>query len=264
MDTLTHNGTLTVGEVARTAGITVRTLHHYDELGLLTPSRRGANGYRLYEPDDLGRLQRILFYRELELPLDRIRSLLDGDQGPLEHLQRQRELLLDQRARLDRLVLTLEQTMSANKMGIDLTPEEMLEVFGDQDPSRYADEAEERYGGTEAWEQSTRRAASYTKDDWKRIVADNERFLEQLAETMRAGEPADGELAMDLAEQARLGIDHLYYECTHARHRTLATMYVTDPRFAATYERVAEGLAMWFRDAIHANAARHGVTEDGW
>jgi DNA-binding transcriptional MerR regulator len=253
-----------VGAVVRLAGVTVRTLHHYDEIGLLIPSQRGVNGYRRYDVDDLARLQRILFYRELDFGLDRIGALLGGDGDALGHLRRQHELLLDRRARLDRLVQTLETTMNARKSGVDLTPEEMLEVFGGFDPGEYADEAEERWGGSDSFEQSRQRAASYTKDDWKRFVAESEDLHRRLGAAMTDGERPDGETAMDLAEEARSQIDRWFYDCSHAAHRSLATMYVTDPRFAATYDKVVDGLAVWFRDAIHANAERHGVHEDGW
>ena len=109
-----------------------------------------------------------------------------------------------------------------------------------------------------------RRTSRYTKEDWKRIVADADALTQRMGDAMTAGEPADGAVAMDLAEEARLAIHRSFYDCSHAAHRSLGTMYVADERFSATYDRVADGLAVWVRDAIHANAARHGVTEDGW
>lgn len=145
---------------------------------------------------------------------------------------------------------------------MNVTPDELLEVFGDFDPGEHAAEAEERWGGTDAWEQSRARVATFPKDDWTRFVADSATFTRRLAAAMATGEPADGGVAMNLAEQARLGIHTTFYDCSHSRHHALGTIYVDDPRFAAHYEQVAEGLALWFRDAIHANAARHGVTED--
>lgn len=262
--TRARHATHTVGEVAALAGVTVRTLHHYDRLGLLPPSRRGANGYRRYTTDDLARLQRVLFYRELEFGLDEIAALLDGADDPSAHLRRQHALLLDRRARLDRLVRTLERTMNANETGVNLTPEEMLEVFGDHDPGEYAAEAEERWGDTEAWAQSRERTSRYTKDDWLRLKREQDDLSARTAAAFSGGEPADGDAAMDLAEEARLQIDRGFYDLGHGAHRCLGTMYVADERFAATYEAQAEGLAVWWRDAIHANAARHGVTEDDW
>ncbi|MEX2505225.1 MAG: MerR family transcriptional regulator, partial [Egicoccus sp.] len=126
-----------IGEVARFAGVTVRTLHHYDAIGLLAPSRRTGSGRRGYEPTDLDRLQRILFYRELDLPLDDIAGLLDDDEDPLSHLARQRDALQDRIGRLERLVTVLERTVEARTMGINLDPDEMFEVFGDVAPGEH-------------------------------------------------------------------------------------------------------------------------------
>jgi MerR family transcriptional regulator, thiopeptide resistance regulator len=256
--------TYTVGEVAELAGVTVRTLHHYDELGLLPPSRRGANGYRRYSVDDLARLQRVRFYRELEFGLEEIATLLDGDDDPLVHLRRQHELLLDRRARLDRLVRTLERTMDARRSGVNLTPDEMFEVFGDEDPTEHAAEAEQRWGDTDAWRQSQARHRTYTKADYQRMKAAADDLNARFVAAMRAGEPADGPVAMGIAEEARQQIVDWHHDLSHAGHRSLATMYLADPRFTATYERIVEGLAVYVHDAIMANAARHGVDEDGW
>jgi MerR family transcriptional regulator, thiopeptide resistance regulator len=254
----------TVGEVARAAGTTVRTLHHYDRIGLLTPSERGDNGYRRYLAVDLDRLQTILFYRELDFGLERIAALLDGDDDPLDHLRRQHALLLDRRARLDRLVRTLETTMDARRTGVNLTPEETLEVFGGFDPAQHAAEAEERWGHTDAWQQSQARHRTYTKADYQRMKAAADDLNARFVSAMRSGTPADAAVAMDLAEEARQQIVDGHYDLSHAGHRSLATMYLADPRFTATYEAIADGLAAYVHDAIVANAARHGVTEDGW
>lgn len=252
-----------VGEVSRLAGITVRTLHHFDAIGLLRPSRRDGAGRRRYEPADLERLQRILFYRELELSLDDIAGLLDGDDDPLAHLTRQRAALTARIERLQRLVDVLERTMEARKMGINLDPDELFEVFGDVDPGEHADEAEARWGGTDAWRQSQRRTSSYTKDDWQRFRTEQETLGTDLVAALDAGVAPDEERAMDLAERARLQIHDWFYDCPHAMHVQLGRMYVDDPRFAATYEQQREGLARWLRDAIEANAARHGVEVEG-
>ncbi|MEV8530654.1 MerR family transcriptional regulator [Streptomyces sp. NPDC051211] len=248
-----------VGQVAGFAGITVRTLHHYDEIGLLSPSGRSRAGHRRYDDADLDRLQRILFYRELGFPLDEVSVLLDDpDSDPKEHLRRQHALLSDRITRLQQMAEAVERAMEAQKMGINLTPEERFEVFGENDPEQYAEEAERRWGGTEAYAESQRRAASYTKDDWKRMqdaYADwNARYAALLAE----GEPADGERAMDLAEEHRQHIDAWFYDCGYEMQQCLGEMYVADERFRATYEAVHPGMAEHLRDAILANALRKG------
>ena len=245
-----------IGQVARLAGVTVRTLHHYDDIGLLVPSGRTSAGYRTYDHTDLQRLQRVLMYRELELSLEDIADLLDGDADPIDHLQRQHTHITQRIERLRRLLETLERTMAANKSGVSLTPEEMLEVFGDFDPGQYAAEAEERWGGTDTWRESRRRAAAYTKDDWQRITGEAEATTSAFAAAMRAAAPADSDAVMDLAEDHRRHITRWFYDCSYEMHRGLAEMYTADPRFAATYDKVAPGLAAFIRDAILANADR--------
>src|SRR4051795_12291994 len=154
----------TVGELARLSGVTVRTLHHYDRIGLLRPSERTPAGYRSYDVRDLDRLQQVLVYRELGFPLEEVATLLD-DPGadPAEHLRRQHRLLRERLARTEAMVAAVEKEMEARQMGMSLTPEERFEVFGAQDPAQYAVEAEERWGETEAWAQSQRRTSAYTK-----------------------------------------------------------------------------------------------------
>ncbi|MDK0520298.1 MerR family transcriptional regulator [Streptomyces sp. ML-6] len=246
-----------VGQVAEFAGVTVRTLHHYDGIGLLSPGGRSHAGHRRYDDGDLDRLQQILFYRELGFPLDRIAVLLDDPEAdPQEHLHRQHRLLTDRIAELRKMAEAVEKAMEARKMGINLTPEERFEVFGDQDPERYAEEAERRWGGTDAYAESQRRAASYTKDDWKRMQAEAAEWGAAYSALMEAGEPATGERAMDLAEEHRRRIIGRFYECGPEAHRGLGEMYVSDPRFRAYYEAIRPGMAEHLRDAIEANAAR--------
>lgn len=250
----------TVGQVAKFSGVTVRTLHHYDEVGLLRPSGRSPAGYRRYEPADLDRLQRILCYRELEFGLDDIQTILDDpDTDALDHLRRQRSLVKQRIGRLERLVSTLEKTMEARQMGIDLTPEELFEVFGEHDPTQYAEETEQRYGGSDAYAESQRRTSRYRKEDWQRMLAEQEQVGVRLAEVMAAGHPADSQEAMDAAEAHRQSISRWFYDCTYEIHRGLGELYVADPRFTAHYERQAPGLAAYVRDAIVANAERVGA-----
>ncbi|MFH8737249.1 MULTISPECIES: MerR family transcriptional regulator [unclassified Streptomyces] len=247
-----------VGQVAGFAGVTVRTLHHYDEIGLLAPVGRSHAGHRRYSDADLDRLQQILFYRELGFPLDEVAALLDDpDADPRAHLRRQHELLTARIGELQKMAEAVEHAMEARKMGINLTPEEKFEVFGDKDPERYAQEAEERWGGTDTYAESQRRAARYTKDDWKRMQAEVADWGERYDALMAAGEPATGERAMDMAEEHRQHITKWFYECGFEIHCGLGEMYVADERFKEFYESMRPGLAEHLRDAILANAVRN-------
>lgn len=246
-----------VGEVAAFARVSVRTLHHYDEIGLLRPRERNRAGHRRYDGGDLDRLQQILFYRELGFPLDEVAVLLDDpDADPVALLRRQYELLTTRAERLQQMAEAVRRAMEARTMGIDLTPEEKFEVFGDYDPDQHAEEVRDRWGDTEAYAQSQARAASYTKEDWLRIKAEQDDWAARIVAARDAGEPADGPAAMDLAEEHRQAVNRFYYDCDHRMHTCLAEMYLADPRFTAFYESLAPGMARYVHDAILANAAR--------
>ena len=252
--------TLTVGTVARLAGVTVRTLHHYDEIGLLTPGGRSDAGYRRYDEADLERLQRILFYRELGFGLDDIRTVMtDGGADASAHLRRQHAMLRDRIRKLEEMAAAIEFAMEAQKVGIQLTPEERFEVFGDFDPDEHAAEVEERWGDTDAYRESQRRVSRYTKADWDRLKADAAAATNAMVNAMQAGKPADSVEAMDGAEAHRRHISDWFYDCTYEIHLGLAEMYLADPRFTATYDNIAPGLAQYVHDAISANAARQAA-----
>lgn len=139
-------------------------------------------------------------------------------------------------------------------MNIRLTPEERFEVFGDFDPDAHAEEAEQRWGDSEAYRESNRRTASYSKEDWLRNKAENEEWGRRVAAVMDSGAPADSPEAMELAEEHRQLISRWFYECSYEIHTGLADMYVADPRFTAYYEKIRPGLAAYLSEAIHANA----------
>ncbi|MEU7826452.1 MerR family transcriptional regulator [Catellatospora sp. NPDC049111] len=245
----------TVGKVAELAGVTVRTLHHYDEIGLLSPSERSATGYRRYVDADLERLQQILYYRELQFSLEEIAAILDDPQSDATaHLRRQHELLTGRIKRMQEMVTAIEFAMEASKVGINLTPEERFEVFGDFNPDDYTEEVEQRWGGTDAYKESSRRTARYTKDDWLRNKQENEDWGRRFTALMDSGAPAEGPEAMDLAEEHRQLISRWFYECSYEIHTGLADMYLADDRFTATYEAIKPGMTQYLHDAIHANA----------
>jgi DNA-binding transcriptional MerR regulator len=246
-----------VGAVARLAGVTVRTLHHYDQIGLLSPTGRSEAGYRRYSEADLERLQQILFYRELGFGLDEIREVTtqrDGD--VVAHLRRQHALLLERIKLLRRMAAAVEKALEARSMGIKLTPEEQFEVFGEHRQSDFDPEVMQRWGDTDAYRESRRRTSAYTKDDWLRIQSQAQAVLDAAVAAMRAGAAPESTEAMDAAEAHRLQISETFYPCSYEIHLGLADAYTSDPRFTAFYEKVAPGLAQYLADAIRANAAR--------
>ena len=248
-----------VGQVAELAGVTVRTLHHYGQIGLLEPQDRTGAGYRRYSEDDLDRLRHILFYRELGFALDDIATILnDPGAGTGAHLRRQRELLTNRINRLESMVAAVDKELEAHTMGIQLTPEEKFEIFGPTYSEDYETEAEERWGNTDAWKQSQQRTSTLTKQQWIEIKEAGDDLNRRLAAAMAGGAAPDSAAAMDLAEEHRRAIE-TFYDCSYQMHRGLGDMYLADERFTRTYEQVAPGLTQWLRDAIHANADRAEV-----
>ena len=249
----------TVGEVARLSGVSVRTLHHYDSIGLLSPGDRSRSGYRLYREADLRRLRQVLFYRELDFGLDEIAEILaDPATGTDDHLRRQHRMLRQRAARTSALLRALEKEMEARKMGMALTPEEQFEIFGTDEMEAHAEEARQRWGDTAAWQESQRRSAAYTKEDWIAIKAEADASIRGFADAMRAGEPPTGPVAMDLAEAHRQHLSRWFYDCGYEMHRGLAEMYVADARYTRSYDEIAPGFSGYVHDAILANAARAG------
>ena len=123
-------------------------------------------------------------------------------------------------------------------------------------PTEYADEAQRRWGDTDAYQESQRRTASYTDKDWTHIKAQGADLDRRLADALRAGTPPDSPAAMTLAEEHRAQITRWYYDCPYPMHRNLAQLYVADERFTQRYDAIEPGLAQYLHDAIIANADR--------
>jgi MerR family transcriptional regulator, thiopeptide resistance regulator len=245
-----------VGAVAALTGVSVRTLHHYDHIGIVVPSVRTPAGYRGYTDADIERLHLVLVYRSVGMPLDEIRKVLD-DSGAdvLEHLRRQHELLLDQAERLQHTIKAVEELMNAHRSGIQLTAEEQVEIFGTTAfGEEYAAEAEERWGETDAWKQSEQRVSQFSKQDWVGIKTDGDALLEALAQAKRAGVAPGSVEANEHAARHRASIEQ-FYDCSDGMHRNLVEMYLADERFTRYYDDVEPGLAQFVHDIVVASYA---------
>jgi DNA-binding transcriptional MerR regulator len=245
----------TVGEVASLAHVSIRTLHHYDAIGLLSPSERTAAGYRVYRHEDLEQLQHILLYRELDFPLDAIgRLMLDPAFDRRAALAEQRDQLARRARHMTSIVAAIDAALEALAKGEPMNDTEMFEVFGDFDPTAYEAEVKERWGETDAYAESARRTARYTKEDRKTIKAEGGAVTAALGERLAAGaNPGDADVQA-LVDRHRDQIDRWFYPCSIEMQVNLGELYVADPRFAATYERVQPGLATFLRDAIRIRA----------
>ena len=253
------SGELTVGQVAGLVGVSVRTLHHWDEIGLVVPSARSWAGYRLYEPDDVARIHRVLVYRENGMPLAEVARILDDpDVDATAHLARQRELLQHRIAHLTRMLRAVDTMMEKNSMGENLTPQQQAEILGAEWDPAWQEEAEERWGDSDEWAQAAARKAAMTRQDWARVAEETEALETDLANAMREGVVPGSERANALAERHRAGIDR-WFDTTYSKQVLIARGYVADSRFTAYYDKRESGLAAWIKEIIDANAAAHGV-----
>ncbi|HSH45067.1 MAG TPA: MerR family transcriptional regulator [Longimicrobiales bacterium] len=255
-----------VSEVAERARVTVRTLHHYDEINLLVPSRRTDSGYRLYTESDLERLYRILLYRELGFSLEGIARVLDDPaHDPMAALRAQRALLMEKRRRTDAVIDAVDRTLETMERGEPMSREEIMSGFDAfanapaevrSQQAEHATEVRERWGETDAYRESMRRARGFTKADWAAIQQEASDAEKHMAELLAAGADPEGAEAMAGAESLREHISRWFYSCSHRMHAGLADMYESDPRFTAYYDQRAEGLAAFVATAIRANAIR--------
>lgn len=239
-----------VQDVARLSGVTVRTLHHYDRIGLLVPAGRSDAGYRLYGENDLLRLQQILTWRALGFSLAEIKRVLDEPGfDRTRALRHQREALRSRAAEFLAMSRSVDRTLESLEGGGTVAVENMFDGF---DPAQYEDEVRENWGDTDAYRESKRRTAKYSQDDWKRIQREAAEIYERLATHMSAGLSPDAEEVAAVAETHRKHIDRWYYPCSRETHAALADLYTADPRFTAAIDGERPGLARFLADAIKA------------
>lgn len=250
---------LTVGRAAALVGVSVRTLHHWDAIGLVRPGSRTGAGYRVYSHEDVARIHKVLVYRELGLDLTRIGQILDDPEtAERDQLRRQRIELRARIERLERMVGAVERMLAASETGIRLSPEQQVEIFGNDWRPEWEDDARQRWGETAQWAQYSRRAAALTPTDWERVAAETADFEADLAAAKRSGIAPGSAEANALAERHR-ALMSTYFDCTRSMQVCMGRMFVEDPGFAAHYDGLASGLARWLGEVLAANAAANGV-----
>lgn len=256
---MTRSRTYHVKDLARAAGVSVRTLHHYDAIGLLVPGARTAAGYRLYTDADLLRLQQILISRELGLSLEDIRRSLDDPRFDQKAaLLEQRELLKDRVQQTEAMIRAVDVALRALDGDSQKGVTNMEDLFEGFKPSQYDEEVQRQWGESEAFVESKKRVGRYTPDDWKALKAEQAAIYDEACSAMRAGTPPSDAVVMDIAERHRMSIDRWFYPCSHTMHRGLARMYESDDRFRQSIDTHGEGLTAFLAEAIRANASRGG------
>lgn len=237
-----------VKQLSKLAGVSIRTLHHYDEIGLLSPAKRSDKGYRLYGTDELFILQQIMFYKTLGYGLETIKSILnDKDFDLITALQSHREILKQRAVHLDKLMTTIDKTIHElkNKEGM-ITDAEMYEGFDPKEVESIKSETAERW--PDEAKETEERIRSMSKAAWKETKQEAEEINLWLSNLMH--KPVTD---MEVQKVIKHHFEHLnrFYKVSEERYRGLADMYVHDDRFKAHYDEVKPGLAEFLRKGIH-------------
>lgn len=243
----------TVQKLAKLAGISTRTLRYYDEIGLLKPARINSSGYRIYGQNELDFLQQIMFYRELGVGLEDIRSIITADSfDKIMALQEHRSKLIAQKKRISTLIGNVEKTIKMKKGMIEMSDKEKFEGFKqnliDENEKKYGKEIREKYGDKQV-EESNMKLKNMTPEQFEAAEKLNEQLFETLKSAMETKDPS-GELAQKAARIHREWLSYYWPEYSKEAHAGVAKMYVDDERFAAYYDKTAHGAAVFLRDAV--------------
>ena len=231
-----------VKEVADLVGISVRTLHHYDEIGLLVPDKTTEAGYRIYSDENLETLQQILFFKELGFPLKKIREIIDSP--TFEHqeaLEMQRKMLIKKKSRLEKKIVTIEKTIKHSKGEIQMSNQEKFEGF-DFSSNPYEEEARRRWGD-KAVDEANEKAKNMTSLDQDKF---NEIYRKLAAIRHLSPDSKEAQEAIDEWYQFLNKMGHYSPEA----FKGLGQMYVDDVRFTKNIDKFGEGLSIFMRDAM--------------
>ena len=243
----------TINKLAKLAGISTRTLRYYDELELLSPVRMSANGYRIYGQKEIDRLQQILFYRELGVPLDEIKRILsNADFDGMAALEGHLTALLARRRQMDVLIANVEKTIKAKRGEVVMNDREKFNGFiqklVEDNEKQYGKEIRAKYGN-DVVDRSNAKVGSMTAEQY----AESERLTLELNETLKAafeqGDPGSP-LAQKACELHKKWLSFFWGSYSKEAHIGITQMYVDDPRFTAYYDKIAEGCATFLRDAV--------------
>jgi len=238
----------TVHQLAGLAGISVRTLHHYDQIGLLRPPQRTPAGYRLYGRSELLRLQQILFYKELDFPLSQIKEILDQPSfDQVQVLSEHRHRMQSRLERYAKLLNTIDKTIAnLTEEKMELSDAELYEGLTPEQAERYPLDAREMYG-KEIVEDSEARVRKLSKAQWQAIKQEGDQVTRDLA-ALADHQPGDAKVQAAIARHYAW-IEHFWIP-TAEQYRGLGQLYVTNPEFRANYDRYRPGLADFMQAAM--------------
>ena len=232
-----------IKEFAEFTGVSVRTLHYYDEIGLLVPACVDAHtGYRYYDEDSLLRMQEILFYRELDFSLKSIGEILSSPNYDMNKaLKEQKALLTLKKERLERLISAVDDAMKG---------ESVMRAFDNSEFEKYKAEAKEKWGKTDAYKEHTEKTKHYSKDKWDSLAGEMNDILAEFALCMKNDKGPDSAKAQNLVKMLQNHITENYYCCTNEILAGLGQMYVADERFKNHIDTHAAGTAAFICEAI--------------
>ena len=241
-----------ISEVAKLSGVTVRTLHYYDEIGLLKPSKTTEAGYRMYSSEDLERLQQILFFRELDFPLNEIKEImLNPNYDKNEALNKHKEFLIEKRKRIDGLITLIDKTIKGdNNMSFKEFDNSKIE----ENKRKYAEEVKNRWGNTDAYKEYEKKTSSYDGNSWNEINEGMVEILKEFADNRE--EDPNSDIIQSLVEKWQSYITSNFYNCTKEILSCLGLMYIGDERFKENIDKYGEGTAEFMAKAIEIYCAK--------
>ena len=236
---------LLIHQVASLAGVSVRTLHYYDEIGLLRASEISISGYRYYSRSDMEKLKLILYYKEMDFSLKSIKKMVSSSIDDKEILKRQRHLLTLKRDRLNKILGAMDSFLQGEG-DMSFTEFDMSEI--QETITMYEKEAREKWGDCDEYSESNRRVKNYRKEDWSKIKEEDNAIISTFASLV--GTPVGSEKARETIRRWQDHISRYYYNCSDEILLSLGEMYVSDERFLATLDRYKEGTAKYINEAI--------------
>ncbi len=246
---------LNVKKFAELTGVSVRTLHYYDEIDILKPDFVDEwTGYRFYGEASLERMQSILFYRELDFSLNAIKEILSSpNYNKKEALAAQKQLLLLKKERLQKIISAIESA-EKGEVNMDFNAFDKSELEAMRD--KYKDEALERWGATDAYKENENKTADYSEEKWSEVGDGLNSIIAEFAEAMKSGAKETDFRALTLAEKLKNFITETQYTCTDEILACLGEMYVADERFKQNIDRFSDGTAEFMRGTINAYCAK--------
>ncbi|MDR7855034.1 MerR family transcriptional regulator [Tissierella sp.] len=243
----------TVQKLANLAGISSRTLRYYDEIEILKPAKINSSGYRIYGKKEVDKLQQILFYRELGMDLDSIKTIITSSSfNEITALMEHRKKLLAEKEKINILIANIDNTLASKEGRIIMSDKEKFEGFKqtmiDDNEEKYGKEARERYGD-EVVEKSNKKFKNMTEDQYEELQKLSSSVIDTLKLAFDTKDPA-GEIAQKAADLHRQWLSYYWDSYSREAHANLTQMYVDDERFKAYYDKEQAGLAEFLRDAI--------------